>query len=205
MNHKALKTNNTRKARDVLKEYAARAQITSNMRQYYPIQNPGIKAVPKDAPSIELLAKELLAWAYSTEDINIETFPLSRGYNCHKFFKLAKDNEFFADALGNAREILANRIMHEWYHGQADKACAKELAGLYRTSLKDKATEEAKAQTEFKIIAPIFPSSPLVPARTDIFINTDESHAELTELKEYRPTQTNVECTEDLGSGPFYD
>jgi hypothetical protein len=203
MTHKPLKTNNTRKARDVLKEYAAREQITANMRKYYPIQNPGIKPIPKDTQTIKQLADELLAWAYSTEDINIETFPLTKGYNSYKFFKLAKVDEYFADALGNAQEVIANRIVHEWYNGQAEKSCAKELAGLYRASFKDKAIEEAKIQAEFKIIAPTFPSSPLVPERVDIFTtNTSESESH---DRSNEATQENVECIEDSSTGPFYD
>ncbi len=70
--------------------------------------------VPKSKKEQDKLADELILWARTRKDIHTTSdFALERGYYVKKFNGLAKENDYFSQALYQARLLILKRFRDE--------------------------------------------------------------------------------------------
>lgn len=72
-------------------------------------KNYNLIPVPRDEEEVKKLADQLTAWSQTQNSLFIEDFPLSHNYSVKRFFNLAKQHEYFDDALNNALYTIGIR------------------------------------------------------------------------------------------------
>lgn len=96
---------------DMMSKKEVSEKITKAILVKYPAgYRNGLKKPPKDPEGIKKLADELIAWSYSKNATAIEEFPLSKLLVPYRFYQLAKNDEYFADALAHAKYNIGARL-----------------------------------------------------------------------------------------------
>ncbi len=65
--------------------------------------------IPRHPDEIKKLADQLTAWSLYVESFFIEEFPLLNNYSVKRFFNLANQDDYFANALDNAKHVIGIR------------------------------------------------------------------------------------------------
>lgn len=145
-----------------VKEDARKQLLAKTTRQ--------INKLPQDFDKQNLLGDELVAWSQSPGAEMIEDFPLSKGYSPYKFYRLAEQNEYFADCLDSALSRLGSRMHRAARKREEDGAVIMKTFPLYNREYRSLSLEKAnamasKGDTIIQVIEDKIPSSLLVPPR----------------------------------------
>ncbi len=126
----------------------------------------GLNRPPKDEKSIKYLAEELIEWARTTQERNINMFPIIRGYSPKRFFQLADLCEDFADALDLALEALGAKREESVFCSQIALATMPLYSRAYRMW---KENERARGISDtpqiINVVLPDIPRSDMVPSK----------------------------------------
>lgn len=96
---------------------------------------------PKDTATIRKLAAQLLEWVRFDDALRIEQFPILMGYTPSRFFKLAENDEVFAESLEIAREVIGVRLQLLAQERKVDWGMIIKILPLYNKAFRDMQNE----------------------------------------------------------------
>lgn len=140
--------------------------------------------VPKDTPTINQYADEMVEWFYSNKTaVNLDKFPLSKRLSPFRFYKLAENNPYFEEALEVCRYLISDHIQDGWSSKELDSSFCKEMLPKYDKDYKEwirmkiiaamEARKEQKDPSNLTVIVEAFPTTAIVPERINEDRNTD--------------------------------
>lgn len=108
------------------------------------INAPKLTYVPKDKATQNKLADELVAWCRLSDSLTINGYPLSKGYNPYRFFKVAQSNEYFSDQVGTAKALIIDRLENGLHAGKYDRSVFNMRLPLYDIEHRKREIENIK-------------------------------------------------------------
>ena len=99
-----------------------------NLQKTEPFKFPGLKSLPQDPQEQATLGDELIDWVNNKPVLDLDLFPLSKGYNPQKFFQM--NNEYFQEALAFAKGMLCVRLEEVYAKADLKNYLLKKIAIL---------------------------------------------------------------------------
>ncbi len=106
---------------------------------------PDLWHAPKESHIQDFHGQQLIEFAQLDTTYNLDKYPLSKGYNPYRFWKIAETNQFFKDCLESAQLIVADRMKEDW-RKRDQKDYAKEMLPVYDQNYAN--AKKPKEQTE---------------------------------------------------------
>lgn len=131
---------------------------------------------PLDVYEQNVLADQMVDWAYDSDSVSLAEFPISKTINPYRFYKVAEKNEYFADALQHTKYILGERLKKKWIRGELEREYVLKFLGQYDPEYKAEYMEKVESfrklqlqsnQGAIQVVMEPFPSSPLVPVKKE--------------------------------------
>lgn len=112
------------------------------------VQKYTLGKFPEDEREWVALAEDMLSWAHLDTSFAIEDFPLSRGYSPHRFYKWAKHNEYFAEALEFTRYMVGSRRERAARERKIDSGLIIKTMPLYNLEYKELLMDKIRKHQE---------------------------------------------------------
>lgn len=97
---------------------------------------PYLTRPPKTEEAQNILGDEMRQWVVGEETFCLEAFPISKSMSPSRFFKIAESNEYFAECLDFARNVIGIRLQDGWRLRTLDKDYVLRILLLYNTEYK---------------------------------------------------------------------
>ncbi len=126
-----------------------------------PAHRRWLQKPPSDIEEQNKLANELIKWV-SDVVYELEDFPISKSMAPTRFYAIAKDNEYFAEALDLARYVISSRLQKGLREKSIDKDYVMRMLPIYNQDFRSymlakiKQSEEAKGNKPFTVMLNCF-------------------------------------------------
>lgn len=133
-------------------------------------RKPYLNTPPTALEAQNVMADEMIRWVKSNDVFLLDSFPIALSIAPCRFYALANNNEYFADALNYSRHLIAERMIKMWVKKELDKELVTRLLPIYHQEfreymmLKIRTSEMAKedAKQKIQVTYEAIPNSPLV-------------------------------------------
>lgn len=143
-----------------------------------PPKNPNgcYRSTPKKLNDQYKLADEMVEWINNNEDVlDLDRFPLSKHFSPYRFYKIARHNKYFEEALEVARYIISSRIKEGWSSRKMDPKYCQAMLPEFNIAYREwriakiamviEAQRKSKAPSNITVIVDRIPTTPQVPER----------------------------------------
>lgn len=146
-----------------------------------PLPAANYSVLPKDLKTQNKLATEMIRWVHEhPNEVDLDLYPLSKNLSPYRFYKIAKTNPDFAEALEVAQYLISSRIKAGWRSREMDTIYAKEMLPEYNKAYREwvnmkvtmaiqarqaEAQSNSKEPSNYTIIMPSIPTTSEVPER----------------------------------------
>ncbi len=124
-----------------------------------PAHRRWLQKPPTDIEEQNALADELLKWV-SNVVYELEDFPISKSMAPTRFYAIASNNEYFAEALDLARYVISSRLQKGLREKTIDKDYVMRMLPIYNQDFRSymlakiKQSEDAKSRNVTVIMPP---------------------------------------------------